>query len=43
MPDTFKHEIQNLVLKNCDLFASKGLELGDAVKMKLDTSDTKPT
>lgn len=43
VPDTFKHEIQNLVLKNCDLFASKYSELGDAVKLKLDTSDTKPT
>ena len=44
VPDKFRPEIQNLVLKNSDLFASKDSELGhtDVVKMKIDTGDTKP-
>ena len=44
MPDKFRPEKQNLVLKNSDLFASKDSGLGrtDVVEMKIDTGDTKP-
>ena len=40
----YRPQIEKLVKKNCDLFASNDSELGhtDVVKMKIDTGDAKP-
>jgi hypothetical protein len=44
VPSEFKGDIENLILQNQDLFASKDSELGhtDTVRMKIDTGDTSP-
>ena len=44
VPDKYRSKIENLILKNQDLFASKDSELGhtDTVKMKIDTEKNDP-
>lgn len=44
VPEKYRSEIENLILKNKDLFANKDSELGhtDTVKMKIDTGNSEP-
>ncbi|MCG7879415.1 MAG: RNase H-like domain-containing protein, partial [Candidatus Thiodiazotropha endolucinida] len=44
VPDKYRSRIENLILKNKDLFASKDSELGktDTVKMQIDVGDHEP-